>query len=128
LDTNRVSEPKGNSTAPHLPVPIVIPEKEQTLEQRTKKYTDKALEVINGIMEDVEAPRRARLDAAGMLLDRAWGKATQKHEMPEIITLQDTLKSIAAKERRYQEVVDAEIIEPPPVVTQKTELSWEDLI
>lgn len=97
--------------------------KEPTLEELCKPYTNRALKIMSEIMDDPSAPKRARLDAANMLLDRAWGKATQKHEMPVVVTLQDTLTQIAEKAQRHAAVIDAEY-----VVVKPKELSMDDLI
>ncbi len=76
-------------------------------------------------MEDESSPKRARLDAANMMLDRAWGKPTAKHEIPVVVTLQDELTKIAQKAQRHAQVVDVEVIEHKP---QPKPLSMDDLI
>ncbi len=40
-----------------------------------RAHTEKALKVLAGIMNAVEAPHSARVAAANSLLDRGWGKA-----------------------------------------------------
>lgn len=42
-----------------------------------RNHTDRAIEVLRGIMDQPNAPEAARIAAAGQLLDRGWGKATQ---------------------------------------------------
>ena len=40
-------------------------------------HTEKAINVLAGIMNEPEAPHAARVAAANSLLDRGWGKAPQ---------------------------------------------------
>lgn len=42
-----------------------------------RSHTDKALNVLAGIMQQEDAPAAARVSAATALLDRGWGKAPQ---------------------------------------------------
>lgn len=42
-----------------------------------RSHTQKALNVLVGIMEQTEAPPAARVAAANSLLDRGWGKPVQ---------------------------------------------------
>ena len=39
-----------------------------------RQHTDKAIEVLAGIMNDASAPPTARQSAAAALLDRGWGR------------------------------------------------------
>lgn len=43
--------------------------------QQAREYTGEALEVAAGLMRDEGQPGSTRLGAAGLLLDRGWGKA-----------------------------------------------------
>src|SRR5574343_278303 len=45
-----------------------------------RKHTEKALNVLAGIMNEKDAPPAARVAAANSLLDRGWGKAMQPIE------------------------------------------------
>lgn len=40
-------------------------------------HTETAINVLAGIMNQMQAPEAARISAANSLLDRGWGKATQ---------------------------------------------------
>jgi hypothetical protein len=42
-----------------------------------RNHTDRALQVLQGIMDQPDAPHAARVAAANSLLDRGWGKPTQ---------------------------------------------------
>lgn len=42
-----------------------------------RAHTEKAVNVLVGIMSQEEAPPAARVSAASALLDRGWGKPTQ---------------------------------------------------
>ena len=42
-----------------------------------RSHTEKAVNVLAGIMNQADAPPVARVSAAGQLLDRGWGKPTQ---------------------------------------------------
>jgi hypothetical protein len=88
-------------------------------------HVERAIKVITDIMDDTTAPKTSRLQAAGMVLDRKYGKPTVKLHETKIVTLQDTLTDIARKNERYQAVVDAEIVEPKRITQDK---DWGDLI
>lgn len=42
-----------------------------------RSHTEKAINVLVGIMEQADAPPAARVAAVNSLLDRGWGKAAQ---------------------------------------------------
>jgi hypothetical protein len=42
-----------------------------------RSHTEKALNVLAGIMNETSSPPAARIQAAQYLLDRGWGKAPQ---------------------------------------------------
>lgn len=42
-----------------------------------RNHTDRAIQVLQGIMDQPDAPHAARVAAANSLLDRGWGKPTQ---------------------------------------------------
>lgn len=46
-----------------------------------RSYTDSAIKVLAGIMQQPEAPQAARVTAAVALLDRGWGKPQQTVDM-----------------------------------------------
>jgi hypothetical protein len=45
-----------------------------------RSHTEKALNVLVGIMEQPDAPPAARVAAVNSLLDRGWGKPVQPHD------------------------------------------------
>jgi hypothetical protein len=45
-----------------------------------RSHTEKAINVLVGIMEQPDAPPAARVAAVNSLLDRGWGKAAQPIE------------------------------------------------
>lgn len=48
-----------------------------------RSHTQRALQVLQGVMDQPEAPPAARVAAANALLDRGWGKPAQAHAGPE---------------------------------------------
>lgn len=46
-------------------------------------HTERAINVLAGIMDQTSAPEAARISAAQALLDRGWGKAAQPIENGE---------------------------------------------
>lgn len=63
-----------------------------------RSYTEKALKVLAGIMQQEEAPPAARVSAAVALLDRGWGKPQQTVDM--------TVRRQIAKELSDDELAD----------------------
>ena len=61
----------------------------EDVRSRARAYTHSMLRVLVGIAQERQAPPAARVTAAGMVLDRAWGKPQQdvqsKHEVTVII-------------------------------------------
>ena len=49
----------------------------QNVREAAKKYTPQALMTLANIMNNEKAPPSARVQAAALLLDRAWGKCVQ---------------------------------------------------
>jgi hypothetical protein len=48
-----------------------------------RTHTEKAINVLSGIMNEKKAPAAARVSAAQALLDRGWGKPSQPLENGE---------------------------------------------
>ncbi len=42
-----------------------------------RSHTERAIQVLQGIMDQPDAPHAARVAAANSILDRGWGKPTQ---------------------------------------------------
>lgn len=66
-----------------------------------RSYTEKALKVLAGIMQQEEAPPAARVSAAVALLDRGWGKPQQTVDM--------TVRRQIAKDLADDELADIAI-------------------
>ncbi len=49
----------------------------QDVREAAKEYTPQALKTLANVMNNVNAPPSARVQAASVLLDRAWGKPMQ---------------------------------------------------
>lgn len=54
-----------------------IPDEVKDLRAVARIFTAETLRVIDEIMSDPKADKRARLQAAGMLQDRGWGRPAQ---------------------------------------------------
>lgn len=48
-----------------------------------RSHTQRALQVLQGVMDQPDAPPAARVSAAQALLDRGWGKPAQAHAGPD---------------------------------------------
>ena len=55
----------------------------KTLTDLAREKTEAALCALESIMNNVEAPASARVSAATVLLDRAWGRPAQRVELDE---------------------------------------------
>jgi hypothetical protein len=49
----------------------------QEIRSLARAHTEKAVNVLVGIMNQTKAPPAARVAAANSILDRGWGKSTQ---------------------------------------------------
>ncbi len=58
-----------------------MPKAPTEIKSLARAYTDSALNVLRGIMQQETAPAAARVAAAQALLDRGWGKPTQSVEV-----------------------------------------------
>ena len=63
---------KPNGTRRKLPL---------DLRSLARSHTVAAVETLSGVMRDAKQPAAARVSAAGILLDRGWGKPDQSHEL-----------------------------------------------
>jgi hypothetical protein len=56
-----------------------------------RSHTETCIKVLAGIVSSKQMPAAARVTAAGLLLDRGWGKAPQQHsgepESPLIVEI-----------------------------------------
>jgi hypothetical protein len=76
-----------------------------------RKHTAVAVETLAEIMNDIDAPKSARVQAATSILDRGWGKAPQTIEMEptpyDSLTL-DQRQSFALALRDFTDDASAE--------------------
>jgi hypothetical protein len=61
-----------------MPRPTIITD----LRSVARSHTDTVVNVLVGVIRSPKAPPSARVAAAGMLLDRGWGRAPQEHTGP----------------------------------------------
>jgi hypothetical protein len=100
------------------------PSERRRMDEFAKKYSNEAIEVLVAIMRDGKAKRRDRIQAAGMVLDKAWGKPAQAVQITG--SAQNTLVQVllpgtindpdqwAERTRRIEEVRRQPLIEAAP--------------
>jgi hypothetical protein len=76
-----------------------VPKAPTEIASLARSYSNKAVKVLAGIMMQEECPPAARIAAAQTLLDRGWGKATQRTESENIHTY---VLRVPAKETNVQ--------------------------
>ena len=59
-----------------------------------RAYTDEAVRSLAAIMRHADAPPRARIQAAVILLDRGWGKPPQPHAGEDGKDIRVTIRKI----------------------------------
>ena len=59
-----------------------------------RAYTDEAVRSLAAIMRNADAPPRARIQAADILLDRGWGKPAQPHAGEDGKDIRVTIRKI----------------------------------
>ena len=64
-------------------------------------HTELCIKVLAGIVSQEAVPAAARVSAAGILLDRGWGKAPTTHAAPEAEPIVITIRDLV-RERRDQ--------------------------
>lgn len=60
------------------------PKEPSHVRELARQWTDEAIAALGTIMRDEREPARARVAAAGVLLDRGWGKAPQTLRVEQI--------------------------------------------
>ena len=79
---------------PRIPLPAKrIPAQIRSL---CRAYTDEAVRSLAAIMRNPDAPPRARLRAADMLLDRGWGKPSQPRAEEDGKKVRVTIRKIVS--------------------------------
>lgn len=61
----------------HVPIGAGRSKWVKSIRELARGWSTEAMATIKMIMNDEESPRAVRLQAAGMIIDRAWGKAEQ---------------------------------------------------
>jgi len=64
-----------------------------------RAYTGEAVRSLAAIMRNADAPPRARIQAADILLDRGWGKPIQPHTGEDDKDIQVTIRNIVEPRR-----------------------------
>jgi hypothetical protein len=80
------------------------------LRSLARGHTELCIKVLAGIVSQEAVPPAARVSAAGILLDRGWGKPEQAHTGELGGDLRVTIRQII---ERAGEVIDVLPIEPP---------------
>jgi hypothetical protein len=78
-----------------------------TVTTLARTHTDRAIELLGKVMDDERAPQAARIQAASVLLDRAWGKSPVQIDLNFKQRFDDFLKDVglAANYERDNPVV-----------------------
>jgi len=85
------------------------------VEWLARQHTENAINILVGIMNEPSIEARSRVAAANAILDRAWGRATQRHELgegdgPKLLKI---VREIVHVERPEQRPVEIARMEPP---------------
>jgi hypothetical protein len=72
-----------------------------------RTYTEQAINLLGTIMCDEDAPQSARVQAAGCLLDRAWGKSALQVDLIVKQRFDSFLRDIGAAARAERELIEA---------------------
>jgi hypothetical protein len=75
-----------------------------------RTYTDRAIALLGQIIQDEAAPTAARVQAAGSLLDRGWGKAPIQVDLNARTNFADFLRSVGVA-ARYEHDHPVEVAE-----------------
>jgi hypothetical protein len=76
----------GRSGNPGGRPKILLPDG-RSLQDLAREHTQTAVEALIGVLTDDEAPHAARVSAAGVILDRGWGKPKQDVEHSGNLTI-----------------------------------------
>ena len=78
-----------------------------TVTMLARTYTEQAINLLGTIMCDEDAPQSARVQAAGCLLDRAWGKSALQVDLIVKQRFDSFLRDIGAAARAERELIEA---------------------
>ena len=78
-----------------------------TVTTLARAYTEQAINLLGTIMCDEGAPQSARVQAAGCLLDRAWGKSALQVDVNVRQRFDSFLREIGAAARAERELIQA---------------------
>jgi hypothetical protein len=73
-------------------------------------HTALCIKTLAGIVSQEASPAAARVTAAGILLDRGWGKAEQPHTGPEGGSIEFVIRRIVSE----MPAPELKVINPPP--------------
>ena len=70
------------------------------LRSLARGHTELCIKVLAGIVSQEAIPPAARVSAAGILLDRGWGKAPQPHAGEDDKDIRVTIRNIVEERRK----------------------------
>lgn len=108
---------------PLVPSPLAVHEHKRTtiphsMQQLARDFSETAFATILEIMEDRDAEPSTRLEAAKVVLDRGWGKATVNINQ-QTINVQATLQDIETKLLERKAEVDAKWAEAARIESEQ---------
>ena len=120
------TEEQGATQPPALLSPE---EPKKTIKELAATHTELALQALVDVLNNTKATPIAKIAAANSLLDRGHGKATQYVEQTtKVVTYQDLLSDIHAKEQAYIKVVEAQEVKRLETESPIPLLTWDDVI
>ena len=91
-DAGLIPTPTGGGSPPRKPLPRKrIP---ADLRSLARGHTELCIKVLAGIVSQETVPPGARVSAAGILLDRGWGRAPQVHNDEDGGSIQVIIRQI----------------------------------
>ena len=99
------SQPEGvGSPRKHMPRKKIPAD----LRSLARGHTEQCIKVLAGIVSQEAVPAAARVSAAGILLDRGWGKAIQPHTGEEGGDIRVTIRHILEHIDEKPVIIDGE--------------------
>src|SRR6476469_1865441 len=75
------------------------------LRSLARGHTELCIKVLAGIVSQEAVPAAARVSAAGILLDRGWGKAPQSHSGEDGGSIQVIIRSIVDTTEEFESLL-----------------------
>ena len=88
--------------APKLPETIEAKKIVADVKAAAREHTRDALDTLMTVMSDAKAPPAARVAAAIAVLDRGWGKPSQRVDMAGGVTLEALIMASYEKEKEMK--------------------------